>query len=82
MFIYTSSININHENAFGLLKLTDEFGVTSVKEKCIQCVKQLVTEENIFEVFEEARFYGFNELVQFCQMYLETNAKTMFATER
>lgn len=64
-----------------MLKLSDEYGVKLVKEKCIQFVMRNMTEENVFDVLEEARFHNFVELQAFCKSYLEKNAKTMFVSE-
>jgi hypothetical protein len=66
-FIYTAKVNINNENAFGVLKLSDELDITSIKEKCIEYVKDLVTDDNVLDVFEESRYHSFKELHAFCR---------------
>ncbi|KAL0490163.1 cullin adaptor [Acrasis kona] len=80
-YFYTSKITINHENAFGVLKLSDEFGVLRVKEHCVNYVRQLVTDENVLDVFEESRHHNFIELYAFCKCYIEENARRVFFVE-
>lgn len=59
-FFYSAVININHSNAFGVLKLSDELGVQVVKEKCIEYVKECVMSDNVFDVLEESAFHNFD----------------------
>jgi len=80
-FFYSAVININHSNAFGVLKLSDELGVQVVKGKCIEYVKECVTSDNVFDVLEESTFHNFDELRRYCKEYLEENANQMFFSE-
>ncbi|KAG2393388.1 hypothetical protein C9374_006919 [Naegleria lovaniensis] len=80
-FFYSAVININHSNAFGVLKLSDELGVQIVKEKCIEYVKECVMSDNVFDVLEESTFHNFDELRKYCKEYLEENAIKLFFSE-
>eukprot|EP01027_Heterolobosea_sp_BB2_P009214 GEZU01013608.1.p1 GENE.GEZU01013608.1~~GEZU01013608.1.p1 ORF type:complete len:306 (-),score=80.08 GEZU01013608.1:48-920(-) len=81
-YFYKARLNITHKNAFEVMKLADEYGITRVKEKCIKYVKEQIDEENAFGVFEESRFYRYIELHQYCQQYIEQNAKKLFGSEK
>jgi hypothetical protein len=80
-YFYTARININSENAFGVLKLADEFGVDIIKQQCINFVKEVVNNENVFDVLEESRYLNFMELVQFCKTFVDNHARELFFSD-
>jgi hypothetical protein len=80
-YFYTGRININHTNAFGVLRLVDKFNVSRLKKKCFEQIKELITNENIFKVLEETKYYSYDDLYQYCKKYFDKNAKEMFSKD-
>jgi hypothetical protein len=80
-YIYTSKLNIHPENAFGVLRLSDEYDMEFVKQHCITYVKQYITGENVFDILEESVFHNFIDLIHFCKTYVEQNASKLFFSD-
>lgn len=84
-YLYTSIVNVNHQNAIELAVAASHYLVSDLKDQPQEIIKQCISYENVVEILHVADSFMLEEVIKSCLKFLQSEkhfTQSLIKTEK